>query len=79
MQILVKNKIGRVQCGNMFKKYKTQLGLEIIQIFVHWNISPTSSPLGYRSPFPIVIYSHNKYAYIHIHMFMQHHNDSINN
>ena len=26
-----------------------------------------------------VIYSHNKYAYIHIYMFMQHHNDTINN
>ena len=24
-----------------------------------------------------VIYSHNKYAYIHIYMFMQHHNDTI--
>ena len=24
-----------------------------------------------------VIYSHNKYAYIHIYMFMQHHNDRI--
>ena len=23
-----------------------------------------------------VIYSHNKYAYIHIYMFMQHHNDN---
>ena len=26
-----------------------------------------------------VIYSHNKYAYIHMYMFMQHHNDTINN
>ena len=26
-----------------------------------------------------VIYSHNKYAYIHVYMFMQHHNDTINN
>ena len=25
----------------------------------------------------LVIYSHNKYAYIHIYMFMQHHNDTI--
>ena len=24
-----------------------------------------------------VIYSYNKYAYIHIYMFMQHHNDTI--
>ncbi len=24
-----------------------------------------------------VIYSHHKYAYIHIYMFMQHHNDTI--
>ena len=26
-----------------------------------------------------VIYSHNKYAYVHIYMFMQYHNDTINN
>ena len=26
-----------------------------------------------------VIYSHNKYAYIHMYMFMQHHNDTENN
>ena len=26
-----------------------------------------------------VIYSHDKYAYIHMYMFMQHHNDTINN
>ena len=27
----------------------------------------------------IDIYSQNKYAYTHMYMFMQHHNDTINN
>ena len=40
------------------------------------NLTLDCHPIAVKS---CVIYSHNKYAYIHIYMFMQYHNNTINN
>ena len=48
-----------------------------IYIYIYIYIYIRLQPVSYWES--NVIYSHNKYTYIHMYMFMQHHNDTINN